>query len=276
MKISIVIISFNQSQYLEETIKSAINQDYHNKELILIDGGSTDLSVQIIEKYSNHFDYWVSESDKGQSDALIKGFSKASGDLISWINSDDILLPGVLSIIAEKVQKTKNIDAVYMGGCHVIDEIGIVKDHFKYGKFNYFIAKTIGLTICQPGTFFGRSAYNAIGGINSSFQYGMDSDLFHNFLFSGYSFYDTGEVHAQFRKHSSQKGHSRMYLEQCRIEADIIKNKYGLDVVTHSKIRIARVLQVFMRVFNGYYCKTLFFRLLTRGSFKEFNTSYSN
>ena len=92
MKISVIIISFNQGQFLEETIISVVNQDYDNKEIILIDGGSGDSSLQVIEKYSSHFEYWVSEPDKGQSDALVKGFSKASGELISWINSDDISL----------------------------------------------------------------------------------------------------------------------------------------------------------------------------------------
>lgn len=276
MKISVIIISYNQDQYLEDTIKSVIDQDYQEKEIILIDGGSSDTSLSIIEKYSEHFEYWVSEADSGQSEAIIKGFSKSSGEIISWINSDDLLLPRTLGVVAKKVQNTGDINAVYIGGCQVIDEFGVVKDRFKYGKFNYFVAKTFGPTICQPGTFFGRSAYMKIGGVKSNLRYGMDSELFHNFLFSGYSFYDTGAYHAQFRKHSNQKGHSKQYLEQCRIETDMIKEKYGLNELTISRLRIARTFEVFQRVSNGYYFNTLVFRLFTRGSIKEFNTSYSS
>ncbi len=95
-KISIITPSYNQGKFIEETILSVINQQYSNLEFIIIDGGSTDNTVDIIEKYSTQITYWVSEKDEGQSDAINKGFLKATGEIINWLNSDDYLQEVVL------------------------------------------------------------------------------------------------------------------------------------------------------------------------------------
>src|SRR5215203_4153623 len=95
-KITIVTPSFNQSDYLEETIVSVLSQNYPNLEYILIDGGSTDQSLDIIQKYKSSFTYWVSEKDSGQSEALNKGLRRATSEILTWLNSDDVYMPGVL------------------------------------------------------------------------------------------------------------------------------------------------------------------------------------
>ena len=100
-KISIITPSFNQGKFLEETILSVINQDYPDLEYIIIDGGSSDNSVEIIKKYEKYLTYWISEKDSGQSSAINKGLKKISGELVAWINSDDLYCPNVFSKIAE-------------------------------------------------------------------------------------------------------------------------------------------------------------------------------
>src|SRR5690606_28750520 len=115
-KISIITPSYNQSNFLEETILSVINQNYPNLEFFVIDGGSTDHSVEIIKQYENKIDFWVSEKDNGQSHAINKGFKRATGTIITWLNSDDVLTPGILHKIAEKFSQLPDDVGLIYGG----------------------------------------------------------------------------------------------------------------------------------------------------------------
>src|SRR5437762_483466 len=120
-RITIVTPSFNQAQFLEETIRSVLLQGYPNLEYIVMDGGSTDGSAEILEKYSPWIDHWVSEKDNGQADAIYRGFERATGEIIGWVNSDDLLLPGALAAHAEYFLRHHQAQLV-MGGCLWIDE----------------------------------------------------------------------------------------------------------------------------------------------------------
>ncbi|HRY21099.1 MAG TPA: glycosyltransferase family 2 protein, partial [Flexilinea sp.] len=118
--VSIVTPSFNQAEFLERTIQSVLSQDYPNLEYIIIDGGSTDGSVEIIRKYENRLAYWVSEKDKGQTNAINKGFNRAKGEIFAWLNSDDIYEPGAIQAAVEALMSDPSLGFVY-GDCNFID-----------------------------------------------------------------------------------------------------------------------------------------------------------
>lgn len=123
-KISIVTPSFNQGKYLEKTILSVLEQDYPNLEYIIIDGGSTDNSVEIIKKYEKHLAYWVSEPDRGQSHAINKGFGHATGEILGWLNSDDYYAPGAPQAIAEAFLANPDVGAIVGAGEFLFEDTG--------------------------------------------------------------------------------------------------------------------------------------------------------
>ena len=123
--VSILTPSFNQAPYLEETIQSVLLQDHPRLEYIIVDGGSTDGSIEVIKKYEHKLAWWVSEKDKGQTDAINKGFARASGEILAWINSDDTYEPGAVSAAVKYLQEHPNVGMVY-GDCNFINEAGRV------------------------------------------------------------------------------------------------------------------------------------------------------
>ncbi|MBK3519932.1 glycosyltransferase family 2 protein [Carboxylicivirga marina] len=179
-KITIVTPSYNQEEFIERTIRSVINQNYPNLEYIIIDGGSTDGSVDIIKKYEKEISYWVSEPDNGQSEAINKGFSRASGILINWLNSDDELYPGTLHLIA--AYYLKNSDKhVFYGDRTIVDRDGRIIGINEGPSFKRSEAKFI-LKIPQETTFFTKELYYKVGGLNNELHYTMDVDLWYRFL----------------------------------------------------------------------------------------------
>jgi GT2 family glycosyltransferase len=176
--ISIVTPSFNQGQFIEETIRSVLLQDYPDLEYIIIDGGSTDGSVEIIRKYADRLDYWVSEKDSGSAHAINKGFARAHGELFAWLNSDDFLLPGAISRIVEMHNEHPTAVA-WVGGCYRIDPNGrilsVVIPHgldrnsladWGYSGFFY-----------QPSCFFAKQAWCGMGSLDENLLFAFDLDF---------------------------------------------------------------------------------------------------
>lgn len=173
-KISIITPSYNQGEYLERTIKSILNQNYDNLEYIIIDGGSTDASVEIIKKYNKHLAYWVSEKDKGQSQAINKGFQKASGDIITWINSDDQLLHNALFKVADYFEKNDDIALIHGRTILYNDKSRQIRGANAKDLDCRYLA---GMPFPQPSSFFKREIIDNHGLLDESLHFGMDYDL---------------------------------------------------------------------------------------------------
>jgi glycosyltransferase involved in cell wall biosynthesis len=171
--VSIVTPSYNQTQFIEETIRSVLLQGYPNLEYIIIDGGSTDGSVEIIRKYEPWLTYWVSEPDRGQAEAINKGWKRSTGHILAWLNSDDLYRPGALGRVAEAFQCLDAVVAV--GACAITDidrnVVGCkLSRHLDPKHFLYEVASVPG----QPSVFLARPVIEEVGGLDESLHYILD------------------------------------------------------------------------------------------------------
>ncbi len=224
-KISIITPSFNQGRYLERTINSIIDQDYPNLEYIIIDGGSNDGSVDIIKKYSSRIAFWVSEPDKGQAHALNKGFTLATGEIIGWLNSDDLYCPGALSLVARTINEFPYADACF-GGIFIIDESDRIKNAIwpvePVPAYNFHV----GLSIHQQGLFWRRDLFSRIGMLDESLHFAMDLDFIIRILLNGGLSRICKHI-GMFRVHNDSKTSSANVLNNQ--EHLIIKERYGAN-----------------------------------------------
>ena len=161
-------------------MRSVLDQDYGNLEYIVVDGGSTDGSIDTIRRYADRLAYWVSEPDRGQSDALIKGFARARGDIQGWLCSDDLLLPGALKAVAGFFVRHPEACAVY-GDALWIDAMGNPLRPKKEPGFHRLAFLFDHNYVPQPSMFWRRSLYERVGGLDTSFHLAMDSDLWERF-----------------------------------------------------------------------------------------------
>lgn len=201
-KISIVTPSFNQADYVEATVRSVFNQRYQNLEYIFMDGGSTDETLANIEKYKNKFAHFESGPDGGQSAAIAKGFDLATGQIMAYLNSDDVLLPGTLNFVADYFARNPNVDFIYSHRCF-IDEKNNVKTHWILPPHSSFMMKRCDL-IPQETCFWRRSLFEKAGNIDSTFRFAMDYDLFVRYMHSG-KFKRVNKFLAAFRVHGESK-----------------------------------------------------------------------
>ena len=178
--ISVVVPSFNQGEFIEETLVSIIGQCYPNLELIVIDGGSTDSTVEVIEKYAEHIHYWHSKKDRGQADAINQGMRISSGDVLCWLNSDDMYLPGTLLDIGQRFQnRTQDYHLVYGGTLHVSQTEEQLSSHVQAMGCGFDpVRLTYSDFIAQPSAFWTRKLWIAATELNSDYHYVLDWEWF--------------------------------------------------------------------------------------------------
>ncbi len=176
-RISIVTPSYNQGEFIEKTIRSILLQGYPNLEYIVIDGGSRDRTVEIIRKYEPWIDYWVSEKDQGQSDAINKGFGRASGQILAWLNSDDYYLPQALQRVGS-YQWQEQVGAL-VGIGHSINEKGEILNQIEPPELNFtaFLDWMSYSNFLQPSCFFTRKVWQECGPLDLELDYCMDLKL---------------------------------------------------------------------------------------------------
>lgn len=173
--VSIVTPSYNQASYLEKTIQSVLEQDYPRIEYIVVDGASTDNSFEIIKKYNDRLAYWISEKDSGQAEAINKGFTRANGDILGWLNSDDYYLPGTISAVVKCFEENPDVVMIY-GDMMAVDGDGHITNILKYRQLSLQDLLCFQI-VGQPSVFFRRSAFEKTGFLETSFHFMLDHHL---------------------------------------------------------------------------------------------------
>jgi glycosyltransferase involved in cell wall biosynthesis len=217
--VSIITPSFNQARYLESTIQSVLTQDYPRIEYIIVDGGSTDSSVDVIKKYASlesdsllsnvqqqkrSINWWVSEKDKGQTDAINKGFNCATGQILAWLNSDDTYEPGAVGKAVKYLIDHPEVGMVY-ADCNFINEDGNVIGKFGAAQTDYRRLREGYVHIPQQTMFFRADLWKQVGPLDPSFYFAMDYDLWTRIAAKTQIQYLAGQTWANFRLHSSGK-----------------------------------------------------------------------
>ena len=224
MKISIVTISYNQAKFIERTINSVIQQDYKNKEYIIVDPGSTDGSRKIIERYSDYFEHIIFEPDAGPADGLNQGFAKATGDVWGYINADDKYLTGTFDKVIRCFEQYPDRDVI-SAHAHVIDD----EDNMLHRVFSHPFSLTSYAAWCcfimQQSTFFRPNIFKKIGGFNKFNHICWDGELMVDYALAGAKFKVIRDYWGCFRVYAECITGSVGYREKLDVEHERIRNK---------------------------------------------------
>lgn len=202
--VSIVTPSFNQARYLEATIQSVLSQDYPRIEYLIVDGGSTDGSLEIIKKYESKLAWWVSEKDQGQTDAINKGFARATGRIFAWLNSDDTYEPGAVGQAVKYLLDHPEVGMVY-ADCNYINEAGRVIGKFPAAQTDLRRLRAGYVHIPQQTAFFRADLWKQVGPLDPTFYFAMDYDLWTRIAARSQIKHLAGQTWADFRIHTSGK-----------------------------------------------------------------------
>jgi glycosyltransferase involved in cell wall biosynthesis len=250
MKISIITPSYNQSEYLRDTIESVLTQNIHEFEYIIMDGGSNDNSPDIIKEYDNHLSYWQSCPDNGQSAAVHEGFKLSTGDILCWLNSDDMLSPGALSYVLNIFKNNINIKFLY-GGCQLIDSNGnnlkILREPLFEKNWQIYIRNCIP----QSSSFWRRDLYFEVNGLDINLHYAMDYELWFKFCSITTPFV-LRRILSKQRQYPENKTFSNP--NSLKKEIEFVNKKYfNLDVLSLSKVFFWRLHRIFNKTIRGCY-----------------------
>jgi glycosyltransferase involved in cell wall biosynthesis len=264
-KISIVTPSYNQAEFLERTILSMLNQNYPNLEYIIIDGKSTDDSTKVIKKYEKFLTFWVSEEDEGQSHAINKGLSRAKGEIVAYLNSDDIYLPGALEKVADFFKNNPKIDIVY-GDYYIINEYDEIIKKKKEINFDYTMGCFIGfgLIIGQPATFIKRRVIEKVGYLNENLHFNMDAEYWFRCAQKGIRFKHIRHFLSGFRWHKESKTTASTH----RIALARYKERIDLLEQTYNAVSISRIIPFkFLKPIRDLYRLKRIFHKLAKGCY---------
>jgi glycosyltransferase involved in cell wall biosynthesis len=252
--ISIITCSFNQKSFLETTIRSVITQSDVRLEYLVVDGLSTDGSQEIIKKYESHLSYWVSEPDGGQTQALNKGLSRATGEIVGWLCSDDVLLPGALHQIVDLFRKNPNLDAVY-GDAVLINADGITIRPKREIDFFPWILGNDHNYIPQPAMFWRRSLHSKLGFLREDLHLTMDLELWLRFAKAKCVVRHVDVYLAAMRCHDSQKVVTQQ--DALREENEKLRLEYLSPPRFLSVLKLnrwaARGLRIYLKLLRGGY-----------------------
>lgn len=244
-KVSIVSPSYNQSKYLGKTIRSVLNQSYQNIEYIVIDGGSTDNSVDIIKNYANKLAYWQSKPDQGPADACNKGFQHATGDILGYLNSDDVLMPKAIETLVNAMTEKANVDVIY-GDAFIIDERGEVQRKLiSPSHFNPYLYSLGGWGIAQQATLWKHEIFELVGGFNRDNRTCWDGEFWVDAVLSGAKFKHVPQFLAGFRYHPDSISKSgRLESEYRRDRERIFQKVFGRPQTTYDRLVLGSVSRV--------------------------------
>jgi len=232
--VSIITPTLNRAQFLEKNILSIKNQDYLFVEHIIVDGGSTDNTLEIIKKYERTYNLkWTSEKDEGCADAMNKGFKMAKGDIFCWLDADDMYLPGTIGKVIKVFQERPEIDVVF-GDMFIADQNDKIIDCTKRINFDYEALLYVGMTLSPQATFWRQSLHEKLNGLNQKYLRCADYDFFVRMALSGARFYHLRDFLAIYRRHPQQLTKS---VELCRREGNEIYQKYIDKNITPRSLR---------------------------------------
>jgi glycosyltransferase involved in cell wall biosynthesis len=250
-RLSIVTPSYNQGRFIEETIRSVLLQGYPNLEYLVIDGGSDDESLEIIRKYEPWLAYWLSEPDRGQAHAINKGWERATGDIVAYINTDDFYLAGAFAIIAQEFCANPTVGMVY-GTALIVDEQGKPLKDWEARPFDVRVMLTVGSIIPQPAVFFSKTALNTLGYLDERWHQILDYEFCIR-VGMRYPSLCVARTLARFRNHPASK--TRLRFEQTARELIDFVTNFNADQFTArelSSIKRTALSRVYYELALGY------------------------